>query len=174
MFEVGFHARAWCILDSSSSLKSCILLSVVNLERGEVLIPILHIRSWKNVCIKQFLWSWEHLSKNILWVAVDWGDSSEVTSCLHDPDFFIAVLGVVRGETKQSFPSQMEAIRRQLHVQNTYVRKYVLSAVLLVCHLGVDYQQHKGQMGWNELQLQQGSSLSWLNICITWKIIPKH
>lgn len=35
--------------------------------------------------------------KNILWVAVDWGDSSEVTSCSHDPDFFISVLGVVGG-----------------------------------------------------------------------------
>lgn len=30
--------------------------------------------------------------KNILCIAVDWGDSNKVTCYSHDPDFFIAVL----------------------------------------------------------------------------------
>lgn len=110
MFEVGFHARAWSVPDSLSSLKSYIILSVVNLERREVLIPILHIRSWKNVCIKPFLWNWEHLSKilrgllligvtPVKWQAVH---MIQISSWLSQEKW--------RG-TKKSFPSQMEAIR---------------------------------------------------------------
>lgn len=54
--------------------------------------------------------------KNTSWVAVDWGDSSEVTSCSHDPDFFMAVSGEVEGD-KEIFPLSDGSNQRQLHVQ---------------------------------------------------------
>lgn len=101
MFEVGFHARAWYILRSSSSLKSCIILSVVNLERSvDTSFAYQKLKEHLHKAISVEL---RTSIKNILWVAVDWGDSSEVTGCSHDPDFFIAVLGEVGGD-KEIFP----------------------------------------------------------------------
>lgn len=84
-----------------------------------MLITILHMQKYqklKELLHKAISVELRTSIKNMLFFAVDWGDSNKVACYSHDPDFFIAVLRELEG-TKKSLLSRMETIRRQLHVQ---------------------------------------------------------